>query len=182
MEETVKKDIISILSGVIAILETKEEADVLEIRKLSNHTIHNATIFQDEDSISVAILIYALSKIMERNLGLIDYSKFMDMLSNAKTFLDKGKDDNYRRVIKTIFSTISKLDRKVEMYIEEVINQAQIKKGSKLHEHGVSIGRAAEILGISQWELANYVGKTNLSDVESISVIDRIKFARELFK
>lgn len=182
MDETVKGDILSTLSEVIAILETKEEADILEIRKLSNHTIHNAAVFQDEDSISVAILIYALSKVMERRLGKVDYSKLISMLLNARGFLDKGKEDNYRRVIKTIFTSISKLDKKVELYVEEVINQAQIKKGGKLHEHGLSIGRAAVILGISQWELANYVGKTNLGYLETISVIDRVKFTRGLFK
>ena len=162
-------------------VKTKEEADVLEVRKLSNHTIHNATIFQDEDSISVAILIYALSKVMERCFGQINYIKFMNLLNNARQLLEKDKVVNYRRVIKGIFKDISKLDKKIKLYVEEVINQAQIKKGGKLHEHGVSIGRAAEILGISQWELTNYVGKTSLTEIETINAVDRIKFVRGLF-
>lgn len=181
MDERVKTDILLALSGVIDILETKEEADILEVRKISNHTIHNATIFQDEDSISIAILIYALSKVMERCFGQINYIKFMDLLNNARQLLEKDKIVNYRRVIKDIFSDISKLDKKIKLYVEEVINQAQIKKGGKLHEHGVSIGRAAQILGISQWELANYIGKTSLTEIETINAVDRIKFVRGLF-
>jgi len=181
MNETIKKDILSILLGVIEILKTKEEADILEVRKLSNHTIHNATIFQDEDSISIAILIYALSKVMERSFGRIDYAKFLSSLDNARRYLEKDNEGDYRKTVKSIFSDISKLDRKIELYVEEVINQAQIKKGSKLHEHGVSIGKAADILGISQWELMNYVGKTSLTDIETINVVDRIRFVRGLF-
>ena len=181
MNEVIKKDILSTLSAVINIIRTKDEADILEIRKLSNHTIHNATIFQDEDSISVAILIYALSKVMEWCFGQIDYGKFVNLLNNARQLLMKDKIVRYRGVIKDIFSDISKLDKKTKLYVEEVINQAQIKKGGKLHEHGVSIGRAAQILGISQWELSNYVGKTSLTEIETINAVDRIKFVRGLF-
>ncbi|MBW2981067.1 hypothetical protein KY360_06650 [Candidatus Woesearchaeota archaeon] len=181
MNATIKKDILSILSEVIGILKSKEEADILEIRKLSNHTIHNATIFQDEDSISIAILVYALSKVMERSFGRINYIGFLSLLNKAKGFLEKDNEINYRRAVRSIFRDVSKLDKKIELYVEEVINQAQIKKGTKLHEHGVSIGRAAEILGISQWELVDYVGKTSLTDIETINVIDRIKFVRGMF-
>jgi Asp-tRNA(Asn)/Glu-tRNA(Gln) amidotransferase C subunit len=181
MDETVRKDIISTLSEVIELLKVKEEADILEIRNISNHTIHNATIFQDEDSISIAILIYALSKVIERSFGKINYMKFLDLLNGARSHLDKKNEDKYRKSIKSVFGEISKIDKRAELYVEEVINQAQIKKGSKLHEHGVSIGRAAEILGISQWELANYVGKTSLTDIETINAIDRVKFVRGLF-
>ncbi|MBW2983858.1 hypothetical protein KY361_01985 [Candidatus Woesearchaeota archaeon] len=181
MNETIKKDVLSTLSEVIDILKSKEEADILEMRKVSNHTIHNATIFQDEDSISTAILIYALSKVIERNFGEINFTRFLDLLSKARDLLERDKIPNYRSAIKSVFESISKLDKKAKLYVEEVINQAQIKKGSKLHEHGVSIGRAAEILGISQWELANYVGKTSLTDIEIIDAVDRVKFVRGLF-
>jgi hypothetical protein len=182
MDDTVKKDIISTLAEVIELLKVKEEADILEIRNISNHTIHNATIFQDEDSISIAILIYALSKVIERSFGKVNYMKFLDLLNSARSHLDKGHVDGYRKSVKNVFTEISRIDKKAELYVEKVINQAQIKKGSKLHEHGVSIGRAADILGISQWELANYVGKTSLSDLETINAVDRLKFVRGLFK
>ena len=69
------------------------------------------------------------------------------------------------------------------MYIHEVINQAQIKKGCKLCEHGISIARASEVLGISQWELMHYIGKTTLIDQfsEPVNVTKRLKIARSMF-
>ena len=69
MHETIKKDIISVLSKLTGILSVKDEKDVIEIRELSNHTIHNASVFQDEDSVSIAILTYSLSKIIDRKQG-----------------------------------------------------------------------------------------------------------------
>ena len=46
MNETIKKDILSILSETISILGVKEEKDVIEMRELINHTIHTALSFR----------------------------------------------------------------------------------------------------------------------------------------
>ncbi len=185
MNETIKKDILSILSDITEILKVKEEKDIAEIKELSNHTTHNASIFQDEDSISIAILIYSLSKIIERKQGELNYNNVLSLLKGAYDFLNKNNIDGYRKTIKKLFSFISTVDTKLKLYIEEVINQAQIKKGSKLYAHGISLARAAEILGISQWELMFYIGKTKITDVydvEIISLKDRLKYTRSLFK
>jgi len=53
-----------------------------------------------------------------------------------------------------------------------------------LYEHGLSIGKTAELLGINKWELMEYAGRTGISDVQeniTISMKDRIKFVRGLF-
>ncbi len=184
MDELVRKDAISVLSEVIGILKVKEEKDAAEIRELSNHTIHNASVFQDEASVSIAILIYSLSKIIERMGWELDYRPALSLLESAKGFLENGKFDEYDKAIKKLFALISNVDNKLKMYIEEVINQAQIKKGGKLYEHGISVARAAEVLGISQWELMGYIGKTKLTeDIQDIvDLRSRLKFARGLFE
>src|SRR3989338_2111182 len=183
MNETVKVDIVAILSNAIGILNVKEEKDVVELKELSNHVIHNASIFQDEDSISIAILVYSLSKVIERKGKELDYNGILFFLNKAKDSLLKDGIDDYRGIIKKLFVVISDMDSKLKLYIGEVINQAQIKKGSKLYEHGISLARAAEILGVSQWELMFYIGKTKISDAteEGVDVKERLKFARGLF-
>jgi len=184
MHETIKKDIISVLSELIEILRVKEEKDVIAVRELSNHTIHNASVFQDEDSVSIAILSYSLSKIIERKQGELNYNNIVTLLKAAVGYLTKDNIDSYRDTIKKMFKFISTIDAKLKLYIEEVINQAQIKKGGKLYAHGISIARAAEILGISQWELMNYIGKTRIVDrfEEEFKVKNRLSFARGLFR
>lgn len=183
MDEVVKKDILKVLSDAAAILEVEEERDASDLRELSNHTIHNASIFQDEDSVSIATLIYSLSKVIERREGKISYSVLLKIIVDAKKNLEQNRIDEYREVIKKLFNFISTIDNKLKLYIEEVINQAQIKKGSKLYEHGISMARAAEILGISQWELMFYIGKTSLTNtIGGIGVKERLNYARSLFK
>lgn len=182
MDKIIKKDILSIISKTIEILNTKEEKDIIELKELSNHTIHNASIFQDEDSVSIAILIYSLSKVIERKFGELDFKPILNLLNSASNCLKKDCADGYRKTIKNLFSLISRIDSKLKLYIEEVIKQAQVKKGSQIYRHGISIERAAEILGISQWELMNYIGHTKITDAETKADIkSRLSFTRRLF-
>ncbi|MFC1768806.1 hypothetical protein ACFLZX_03510 [Nanoarchaeota archaeon] len=183
MENIVKKDIINTLQKVKKILDS-ENPDIAEIKELSNHTIHNASIYQDEDSVSVAILIYAISKIIERNENR-QFEK--NMASHIKNICDDLSKDNiggYKHRVSQVFKEITKTESKIKRFIEEVIRQAQIKKGSKIFEHGISIARASEMLGLSQWELMFYVGKTSISDKTSDEerTQKRLAIARGLFK
>ena len=183
MDKIIKKDILSIISKTIEILKIKEEKDIIELKELSNHTIHNASIFQDEDSISIAILIYSLSKIIERKFGELNFRPILNLLIASSDHLKKDNHKEYRKTIRELFSLISKIDTKLKLYIGEVINQAQIKKGSQLYRHGISLERASEILGVSQWELMGYVGHTKITDTQ-LGVFDvksRLNFTRGLF-
>ena len=183
MHDLIKKDILAVLSELAEILKLREEADIAKIKGLSNHVIHNSSVFQDEDSISVAILIYALSKIIERKQKDFDYNKVLSMLNSCISNLKNNEDENFSESIKDIFNFIRVMDKKLKMYIHEVINQAQIKKGCKLCEHGISVARASEVLGISRWELMHYIGKTTLIEQfsEPVNASQRLKFARGLF-
>ncbi len=184
MNEIIRKDIASIIARTISILDVKEEKDIIELKQLSNHTVHNASIFQDEDSVSVAIFIYSLSKIIERKFGAVNYKPILKSLKNSLTFLNNEDSKRYRKEVKKLFSQISRLDSKLKIYAQEVIRQAQIKKGSQLYRHGISLARAAEILGISQWELMGYIGKTHITDIQEdgIDIESRIRFTRGLFQ
>jgi hypothetical protein len=182
MDKLVRNDALLILNKVINILQSKGDKDIVELKDLSNHTIHNASVFQDSCSVSLAVLIYALSKIIERHPK-FSYNKVLDLLKNMEYCLENDYEGRFNTSIKKLFSEIAKLDNKIRFYVQEVINQSQIKKGSKLCEHGISCAKASEILGISQWDLMNYIGRTNLAekDPKIVSVRSRLKFARSLF-
>ena len=184
MYEIIKKDIVAVLVDLVDILKSRGGTDIAQIKQLSNHIIHNASVFQDEDSVSVAVLIYSLSKIIERRQKDIDYNKILGMVNLCIANLKLNDDENFRKSVKNMFNFIRTVDGKLRMYIHEVINQAQIKKGCKLCEHGISIARASEVLGISQWELRDYIGKTTIIErfVEPANASYRLKTARGLFQ
>ena len=180
MEDVVKKDILTVLREVVILLEDEEYS---EIKELSNHTIHNASIFQDKDSVAAAVIIYSISKIMERSTEKREKigESIVKVLKDAITLLEKDSVEEYRDSTKKILKIISETDERLQMFIEEVIRQAEIKKGSKLYEHGISAAHAAEILGVSQWEIMNYIGKTTLTEEAAVDVGKRLDFARKLF-
>ena len=182
MEKIVKEDLLKVLGAVLDILN-QPEPNAYELKELSNHTIHNASIFQDEHSVSIAVLIYSLSKTIERVQNRVSYSKIKNLLGLAKEYLEDDNVENYHEFIKKTFRIIKRTDTKFRLYIQEVIRQASVRKGGKMYEHGVSAAKTAQILGISLWEFYHYLGATNISDTEQdiSSLRRRLDFARNLF-
>ena len=186
MDYVIKKDVISILRKALSIIQ-KEDTSALD--ELSNHSIKDASVFQDKDSIKIAVIIYALSKIIHRSEGQPDEwdktkKEILTQLQNARFYLEKSNEKKYRDLIKNIFKRIGEIDDKLKLYIDDVLDKAKIVKGSKLYEQGVSIERASELLGISQWELMSYVGKTQIIDQykeEVIPVSMRLDHAKKIF-
>lgn len=160
------------------------------IRNLSNQTINTASLTQDPDNIAVAVIVYSLSKILERE----DYRKldgwnvfyklFTSALDRAIKDIELKDDKKFRKDFEMIRKAINKLSGKLRKYIEEVFRQAELNKASRIHEHGLSMEKTADLLGISMYELADYVGKTGISEVpenKTLSVKDRIKLAEKMF-
>ncbi len=188
MLEQVRQDILAILKeGIIAI----KNENTSRLRDLSNQTTHDSSIFQDENSITIAVVMYALNKIFGRS----SYREYNDwkifnkiVLESLEKSYDELSNNNiasYQSEIKKILEVINKLSSHLKNYIKDLFQDASIKKGSRIHEHGVSIGKAAELLMISKWELMDYAGKTGIYDREeniSMKIEDRIKFTRGLFK
>jgi hypothetical protein len=185
MEQEVKKDILDILSRAVEILRVREEKDVLELRELSDHTIHDASIYQDIDAVQIATLMYALYKVLERKMVLSDrqYQKLYSTLQNAHEMMGRGRFKEYNRHIQEAFAIITDVDQKASQFMQEVIEKAKITKGSKLFHHGLSTKRAAEMMGVSEWQLLGYIGKTREYEEtpRSVSVKKRLQYAFEVF-
>jgi len=166
-------------------MEALKSGNYIIIEELSNHTIHDASIYQDEDSTSTAILVYALGKVVQRcTEQACPLPPILPALQKAKDALERDKDGLFHAAFTEAFDVISKVDEKLKLYVEEVLNKARVKKGSKLAEHGISVGRIADMLGISQWEIYSYIGKTMMveHDEMQLSATKRLQLARDLFK
>jgi len=181
--------------NVLRILkETKaalEKNDSFTIRGLSNQTINTASLAQDPDNIAVAVMVYSLGKIVER----LDYRQlpgWKKFYSNILLYLDKSIKDieskdyiRFREDFKMIRGSIENLSGKLRKYVKEVLRNAEISKASRIYEHGISMEQTASLLGISQYELAEYAGRTGIPDVPENYTRDtksRIKLAMEMFE
>ena len=148
-----------------------KEGDIIRIKELSNQTIHSASIDQDPDNIALAVILYSLGKIIERTKyqDYKDWPKFEKVyttsLNNAILALKKNDIEVYRDQIARITDTIKKLSGNFKTYLEEIFRKASINKASRIYEHGISLEKTAKILGVTQWELIQYVGQTGIADV-----------------
>ncbi|MEK6875430.1 MAG: hypothetical protein AABX30_01990 [Nanoarchaeota archaeon] len=165
--------------------------DTFKLKELSNQTIHTASIAQDPDNIAIAVIIYSLSKIIERGY---DGTKnkcsklCKDVIFSMNGIIEGIKEKNdvkLRNSMESLRKKLFKVSSKMKAYIQDVFTKASINKASKIYEHGISIEQTAKLLGITMFELAGYAGqKGELSEErfgEKTNVKARLKLAMEMF-
>jgi hypothetical protein len=180
--------------NILRILEeTKiafEKGDVVSLKNLSNQTIHTASTKQDPINIILAVIVYSLSKILERT----DYKKYKDWnvlhktihssIDNSIAAVKKKDEAKLKKSLELIRNSVRKLSGNFKQYIEEVFRKASISKASRIYEHGISMEKTAKLLGITMYELAEYAGKTgipNMPEGKTTDVKSRIKLVESFF-
>ena len=177
MQEEVKEDIVNLWN---AAFEYIEEGDFVGLRALSNHTIHNASIFHDELSVTAGVIVYSLSKMTER--GSLDSKMVLSLIMKMLKSVDS--ETKYHESQRNFLEFIKDTDIAFSDYLQAILQSARIKKGWKVYDHGLSLGASAHLLGVSQWDLMDYIGNTKFTDIVKFApdVRSRIKYARSLFK
>ena len=187
MDADLKDNILDILSQAYDSFKSMNSNSLVN---LSDRTLHSASIEQDSNSIAIAVMVYSLAKVVERRKyqqsnEWVKFTRFvMERLTKAREALFSDYDELYQDNVKQILKYCGKLDHMFSKHIVEVIEFAKIKKGSDVYRQGISLGQAAEIMGITPWELREYVGHTRISDVDPLltkSAKKRMKEARRIF-
>ncbi len=186
MEE--KEHILNVLKEVKVVLERK---DYVKIKNLSNRIVHHSSIHQDPDVISVAVIIYSLSKLIERESYKEEknwVSFYNNYLRNINDMIQALKKDDIKKFRDEVYANrrlIQSLSGNLKHYINDVFRRARVNKASRIYEHGISMEKTAKILGISLWELAEYAGRTRIGDINlsvTLPIKQRIKYVEEIFK
>jgi len=163
----------------------KEDSSLL--RDLSNQTIHNSSIYQDRYSLLTAYIIYSISKIVQyqKETQIDNWKKFKQDILNALAGLNKSIDninqEFFSKKSKEIIKIIDSIDKIQSTRKGSVLEASKIKKGAMLAKHGISLGRISSLLEISEWDLMQYIGHTNLIDTSDKNLLVRLKNTRELF-
>ena len=178
----VKTEIITDLSRTAKILEVKDLKDLEQLKDLSEHAIKHIAVHKDLELVSVTVLIYSLYKI-ENCLRENDRARVVETLQRAAQSL---KDDNFSRynsAIRLLFKLVQSCNAKIKEHLQDVMDASRIKKGTSLLQHGLTIGQAAGLMGLSNWELQVYAGKANLlsQHTEAIPASKRLVLAFKLF-
>ena len=187
MKEVVRQDILSVLKKSIGAIKKK---DLVALRNQSNRTIHNSSIFQDKYSISTAVIIYSIYKILEKNkfekiARWEFFEKFLfSELKRAISYVEKDDSKGYMLSLRNVMKEMNKLDKNIGSFIDQVVHVTKVKKATKIVEHGISSSRVAELLGVPSWEVMSYLGNTKTFEGTiniSKSVKERLELAEKIF-
>ncbi len=146
--------------------------NALRLKRLSDQTIHSASVYQHTDYIVIAIIIYTLSKLVFRkeHIKRDRWEKFVkncsDSLRRASNALHKHNHPMFISEIEHARESLSTISGDLKPFIEAVFQKASVSKATKIYEHGISLGQTAELLGLSTWELAEYIGERNIADAK----------------
>jgi len=184
MNQEIRKEVLAILDRAVEILAVTEIRDIIELKQLSDKTLEASSLFQDHDSITVGVLIYALAKTFERDSEDVNHKLILKKVICARDSLKKNDLDTFRICTKELLDIIQKADYRFKHFVQHVLEKAKINKGSKLFARGISMARVAELLNISHWELMNYIGKTQISERDSpgVPIRARIRLTRSLIE
>ncbi len=174
--------------------ETKKAVltgDSAKIKNLSDQTTNSASLTHDPDNIASAVIVYSLSKIIERenyrNLrGWNEfYKNYLNSIDKIILALKQNDENKFKNNVKSIIDSIENLSGELKKNIQDVFRKASINKASKIYEHGISMEVTAKLLGITLYELASYAGEREQfykPELNTIDVKTRIKLAEEFFR
>jgi len=188
MKPEVKKDILAIIEGVNI---SFDKYDANAIMEWSNHIIHSASIHQEKHTSLVATVIYSIGKVMAKGkirrypqeawnaFETTVRSELPKAINNLKTNAHKKFDKS----LLTLQKAVMNLDKSYMTFADHVVDRAKLKKAAKVFEHGVSLGRVAELFGVSEWELRSYAGKSRILERarEESNVKKRLEKIRGFF-
>lgn len=168
-----------------------EQEDTKQLRELSDKTIHSASVYQHTDYILVATIIYTLSKIIERKdkINIKNWNQFIKEISNllslATISIQKGKHSQFIKFLSKTKYYIENSSNDIKPFIEELLRKASINKASKVYEHGISLAKTTKLLGVTPWELSEYIGEKENPQIKLNKTVDaktRVQITMDFFR
>jgi len=182
MKEVIRKEIILNLDETIKILEVKEVTDIEKLKELSEKSIEFVAMHKDLDLVSITVMIYSLYKIVN-NIPDKDRQDLLVEVKNAQKFIQQSNLHRYNKSIRTLFEIIKRTNNQIKEHFNDVMVAARIKKSASLLSKGLSIGQAAGLMGLSNWDLQQYAGHSTTYEEhkEKLPAVKRLRTALKLF-
>tara|TARA_Y100000310_G_C20697227_1_gene826553 strand:+ start:478 stop:1047 length:570 start_codon:yes stop_codon:yes gene_type:complete len=186
-----KKEAAHQIQVLIEAKEALKQQNSIALKALSNKTIHTSCSHQNTGSITISVVLYALSKLIERHdpKRIKSWPTFVkktcSLFDLTKSALEKGNEKAYEAYLLKARQSLESVSPSLKNYIKETVKKACINRGSRIYEHGISLERASQILGVSQWELASYAGQRGSHDSphnKTTTTKSRAQLALQFFK
>lgn len=177
------------LSNIVRVLKKARkhlrEGEYDSLGRLSDETIDSATVHQDALNVIVAVLVYSMYKVFQREnyRRMKGWDRFYALVIEKVDLMvksgQKGDREGMLQVAGEIRHSLNFLYGDLGDYIKDVFRKAEINKAFRLYEHGISGARTANLLGVSLWDLSSYIGQAKVNEANSE---DSIHFSKRYKK
>ncbi len=177
-----RQSLIKDIGRTISILKKDILVAGVDLKNLSEHVIADVALYRNVDAATLAILIYSIYK----SLPCIPADKqkeLIESLDKLQSHIQKKEFTKYNDSIKELFELLRACNSQIKTHIQDVFYAAKIRKGTDLLEQGLSLARAADLMGVSRWDVLQYGGTkvTQVEHTESWPAAKRLKLARSIF-
>ncbi|MBT4446275.1 hypothetical protein HOA92_03385 [archaeon] len=182
MKEAMRQSLTKDIGKIITILQRNDALTAKDLKDLSNHVINDVALYKNTDAATLAILIYSIYK----SILCIEANKHDEVVRGLQILqsnLKLKQFTKYNSSMKQLFTLLKECDSRIKNHIQDVFYAAKIKKGTNLMERGLSIARAADLMGVSRWDVMQYGGSNVAVEQHSESwpASKRIALARKIF-
>jgi hypothetical protein len=181
MKEAILKEILYDLGQVIDFFQKKDGQSPETLRKVSDHAIDDVALHKDFDVVSITVLIYSIYKVLPnlRKHG-DDITRLIRLLQTARDALKSHSFGKYNAQIRSAFKIVRECSADVKEHLQDVMQAARVKKGTSLLQKGLSIGQAAGLMGLSNWDLQEYAAKTTILGAHTESLPAKVRLLKTL--
>jgi len=162
-----------------------------ELREVTNQSTSNFAIYQAKIWLSLALISYTLSKIVEKpryeklaSKG----TKFSDSVSNglqkAAALCKLGKVADCQAELDDVIQKIQTMESRDARFLSNLIVKGRTKVAATMYAQGLSLDTVVELTGAERNEVLNYSGKTTMPDRmgRTLSASERMAYARKLVR
>lgn len=182
MKEAMRQSMIKDIGKAMTILQNGRATASEPLKSLSTHVIGDVALYRNVDAATLAILIYSLHK----TLSCVTDEKvqhIIEGLERLQSQLRSKQFTKYNETMKRLFDLLRECNSAIKVHIRDVFYAAKIKKGTDLLEQGLSLARAADLMGVSRWDVLHYGGSSmaGTEHSESWPASKRLALARKIF-
>jgi hypothetical protein len=165
-------------------------ANPAALRELANAAIGTAALENDPLKAEIAVLTYALEKLLgkphfqkERQWAAV-MSGIARALSDAVGSAGRDDTEKVKKALAQIASRVSQIDAEYGHYLEDLVDKARVKQASTAYAFGLSLSQACILTGANKQELFSYIGYTRMHEETppSASIRERVKSLKSMLK
>lgn len=168
------------------IIKAFENDEISNLRDIGGTLARRGALKSSHTLLEGGAVAYALAKIVQQIHRyppdlLEDFKK--NVLKELKSCV-KAPIGEIDTCLDRILALISEFDNKTGKFVSNLTEKARANKATTVYSSGFSVGKAAQLSGVSKWEIMRYAGSTRLSDEIGVTkaLEHRLKIARELLK